>query len=74
MEENNAVLNPETQHKRTLSRGMTIKRGAKGGCSIEKLEFVGHIFESHFGGNFWAGIKEIQAFIHESFRDHFWPF
>ena len=39
MEENNAVLNPETQHKRTLSRGMTIKRGAKGGYSIEMLEF-----------------------------------
>ena len=36
MEENNAVLGgvPEVGHgvhKRTLSRGMTIKRGAKGG-------------------------------------------
>ena len=36
MEENNAVLNPEAQHhKRTLSRGLTIKRGAKGGDSME---------------------------------------
>ena len=46
MEENNAVLGGvpgevghHGVHKRTLSRGMTIKRGAKGGYSIEMLEF-----------------------------------
>ena len=49
MEENNAVLGgvPEVGHhgvhKRTLSRGMTIKRGAKGGSrggiSVNSVKF-----------------------------------
>ena len=47
MEENNAVLGgPEVGgvHKRTLSRGMTIKRGAKGGkgrggISVNSVKF-----------------------------------